>query len=367
MATGEAMTVQRLEKASFPPVGCAAGEGLPAIWRTVLEQSGARFDDSRVIDFGHVEAERRQALSTDVIADLSHYGLIEVKGEDAQKFLASLFTGDVRLVSAEKGLFTAWCDAKGRAQATFWLFVHDGAFYLLLPKGLVKSVLTGLKLYLLRVKATLTDASNNLVRVGLSGPGMESRLAALFGAPPPGQAGDARSYGACTLMAITGQPHPRWLLVGSASAVAEIWQSLLSSVSPVGRDAWSLLDILAGIPLLVPETAGEFIPQMLNIEALGGLCFTKGCYPGQEVIARLHYRGQLKRRLYPAYVASDSVPPPGTALHIEGAAESVGTVVSAARRPDGTVALLGVVKIEEKTQGEVRLANAQGPGLRFVE
>ncbi|MDV3241101.1 MAG: folate-binding protein [Methylocaldum sp.] len=366
MATGEAMTVPGLGKA--PPAGaCTAAESPPELWQAVLEQSGARFDDSGVIDFGHVEAERRQALSADVMADLSHYGLIEVKGDDAQKFLASLFTGDVRLVSAEKGLFTAWCDAKGRAQATFWLFVHDGAFYLLLPKGLVKSVLTGLKLYLLRVKATLTDAGSDLVRVGLSGPSMESRLAALFGAPPPEQAGDTRSYGACTLMAITGQPHPRWVLVGSAAAVAETWQNLLSSVSPVGRDAWSLLDILAGIPLLVPETAGEFIPQMLNMEALGGLCFTKGCYPGQEVIARLHYRGQLKRRLYLAYVAGDSVPPPGTTLHIEGIAESVGTVVSATHHPDGRTALLSVVKIEEKDQGEVRLGDAQGPALRFIE
>jgi folate-binding protein YgfZ len=366
MATGEAIIAQRHEKAAVP-AGQPAGDGCPHAWRAILERSGAGFDPDGVMDFGQIDAERRQALSADVMTDLSHYGLIEAKGEDAQKFLASLFTGDVRLVSTEKGLFTAWCDAKGRTQATFWLFLHSGAFYLLLPKGLVKSVLTGLKLYLLRVKATLADASDSLVRIGLSGPSMEARLTALFGSPPPGQAGETRAYGGCTLMAIAGQPFPRWLAIGSAAAVAEVWQGLISTVPPVGRDAWSLLDILAGLPLLMPETAGEFIPQMLNMEALGGLCFTKGCYPGQEVIARLHYRGQLKRRLYRAYVDSDSVPPPGTALHIEGIAESVGTVVSAARHPDGGVALLAVVKIEEKAQGEVRLADAQGPALRFVE
>jgi len=366
MATGEAMILQPAEKASFPSE-CAVEAGLPDIWRAVLEQNGARFDGAGVVDFGQAESERRKALGGDVMADLSHHGLIEVRGDDAQKFLASLFTGDVRLVSPGRGLFTSWCDAKGRARATFWLFVHEGAFYLLLPKDLVKTVLAGLKQYLLRVKATLADAGDNPMRLGLSGPGMASRLSAVFGASPPGQAGEAGRYGDCTLMAIGGDPFPRWLAIGSAAAIADLWQNLVSTVSPAGRDAWSLLDILAGMPLLVSEIAGEFIPQMLNMEALGGLCFTKGCYPGQEVIARLHYRGQLKRRLYLAYAESDSVPAPGTTLHIDGVAESVGTVVSAARHPDGRVALLAVVKIEEKDQGEVRLADVQGPALRIVE
>jgi folate-binding protein YgfZ len=365
MATGEAMTVAGNEKPFSPPIG--AVDGLPGSWRAVLEQSGARFDESGVIDFGQVDAERRQAVSADVMADLSHYSLIQAKGEDARKFLANLFPGDLRVVSPEKGLFTAWCDAKGRAHATFWVFLHDEAFYLLLPKDIAQSVLSGLKRYLLRVKVTLSEASDSLARIGLSGPDMESRLTALIGAPPPVEAGDALIFGECTIMAIAGQPFPRWLVIGSGKAVADIWQSLVSAVLPVGREAWSVLEILSGIPLLVPETAGEFIPQMLNLEALGGICFTKGCYPGQEVIARLHYRGQLKRRLYLAYVESDAVPAPGTVLHLEGATESVGNVVSAARHPDGSVVLLGVVKIEEKSQGNVRLIDAQGPVLRFVE
>jgi folate-binding protein YgfZ len=149
--------------------------------------------------------------------------------------------------------------------------------------------------------------------------------------------------------------------------VAGLWKDLVPAIRPVGRNAWSLLDILAGLPLLAPETIGEFIPQMLNMEALGGLCFTKGCYPGQEVIARLHYRGQLKRRLYLAYVDSERLPIPGTALHGEGATEGAGTVVCAARHPDGQIALLAVVKIEEKNQTKIRLWDPEGPQLRFAE
>jgi folate-binding protein YgfZ len=366
MAIGEAIGSHNFENgpARF---GTGAAEHLPGEWRAVLERSGARFDPAGITDFGQADAEGREALSADVMADLSHCGLIEARGEDARKFLASLFTGDLRLMSPERGLFTAWCDARGRAQATFWLFMHGDAYYLLLPRDIVEPVLAGLKRYLLRVKANLRDASGSLLRLGLSGPGMESRLAAFLGAPPPGQVGETRTFGGCTLMAIAGHPFPRWLAVGHAEAVIRLWVSLIPAILPVGRNAWTLLDVLAGIPLLVSETAGEFIPQMLNMEALGGLCFTKGCYPGQEVIARLHYRGQLKRRLYLAYVDSEQIPPPGARLYIDAVEESAGTVVSAARHPGGEAALLCVVKTEEKTQGEVRLRDAQGPELRFVE
>lgn len=358
MAIGEALSSH---------VSGGAAEPLPDEWRAVLEQGGARFDGAGVADYGQPEAERRQALSVDVMADLSHYGLIEAQGEDARKFLAGQFPGDVRLVSPERGLFTSWCDAKGRAQATFWLLMRGDAFYLVLPRENVATVLAGLKRFLLRVKATLSDPGESLSRLGLSGPGLEARLAAQFGAPPPLEVGETCDFGAITLLAIAGGPHPRWLALGEPTALAGLWRALMPTVRPVGRDAWSLLDILAGIPLLVTETAGEFIPQMLNLEALGGICYTKGCYPGQEVIARLHYRGQLKRQLYRATLDSGRIPAPGSKLYGEEIAESVGTVVSAARHPDGRVALLAVIKIEEKGLGPVRLEGAEGPELAFVE
>jgi folate-binding protein YgfZ len=142
---------------------------------------------------------------------------------------------------------------------------------------------------------------------------------------------------------------------------------LRADVLPVAGAVWSLLDILSGIPLLGPATIGEFVPQMLNLEALGGLSFTKGCYPGQEVVARLHYRGQLKRRLYLAHIVTDEVPPAGAKLYGPGTAESVGMVVSAARSGPGMVAVLAVVVIEQKALGGIRLGDAQGPVLEFSE
>jgi folate-binding protein YgfZ len=167
----------------------------------------------------------------------------------------------------------------------------------------------------------------------------------------------------CTVVALGPAPHPRWLAVGPAEALASLCSGRFPTALPIDCAAWSLLDILAGIPLLLPETSGEFIPQMANLEALGGLSFKKGCYPGQEVVARLHYRGQLKRRMVLATVAADPAPEPGTTPYGTGTSESIGLVLAAAPGGAGQTALLAVVVIEQIERGDIRLHDAEGPRL----
>ncbi|QXP89701.1 CAF17-like 4Fe-4S cluster assembly/insertion protein YgfZ [Methylococcus capsulatus] len=344
MAAGEAL------KGQMP--GCAAVNA-PAEWMDFLDRRGASGGEGAEL-----------ALGGDLIADLSHFGLIEVKGEEAGKFLGSMLTGDVRLVSETLGQFTSWCDGKGRIQATFWLFKRGGAYYLLLPEALLPGVITRLKMFLLRTKATITNASGTLARIGLSGAGIADTL----GSALPEPRGGTMSVGDCTLLALGGEPRPRWLAVGTSPAVSALWNKAAPSARPAGAGAWALLDILAGIPYVTTETAGEFIPQMLDLEALGGLSYKKGCYPGQEVIARLHYRGQLKRKVFLAHADCPEVPAPGTRLHRPGFDESVGLVVSAAK--DGReypVTMLAVVVLERKAQGDIRLGSADGPLLVFAD
>jgi hypothetical protein len=344
MAAGEALKVQ---------MAGHAAPNVPAEWAEFLDRSGSARGDG-------VEA----ALGGDLIADLSHFGLIEVKGEEAGKFLGSMLTGDVRLVSETLGQFTSWCDGKGRIQATFWLFLRDGAYYLLLPEELLPGVIARLKMFLLRTKAAITDASGTLARIGLSGAGIAETL----GSALPEQRGGTAVAGDCTLIALGSEPRPRWLAVGTPPAVSALWEKLAAAARPAGAGAWALLDILAGIPYVATGTAGEFIPQMLDLEALGGLSYKKGCYPGQEVIARLHYRGQLKRKAFLAYADCPEVPAPGTRLYRPGFDESVGLVVSAAK--DGRehrIALLAVAVIEQKALGDIHLGNAEGPLLVFAD
>lgn len=303
------------------------------------------------------------APAGDVLADLSHFGLIAVEGPEAAQFLGSLFTGDVRLVSPTLGQFTSWCDGKGRMLATFWLFMRGDSYYLLLPMALVPTTVTRLKQFLLRTKATVSDASDALSRVGLSGAGVAAALASAAGIDAAAARGTTFALGDCTVVALGPAPHPRWLAIGPAGALASLCSGRLPAALPIDCAAWSLLDILAGIPWLLPETSGEFIPQMVNLEALGGLSFKKGCYPGQEVVARLHYRGQLKRRMVLATVAADPAPEPGAKLYGKGTSESIGMVLASAPGGAGQAALLAVVVIEQLEQGDIRLRDAEGPRL----
>ena len=367
MAAGEAIVMQGPGAAGIPASDPQSALVTPGEWQRVLEQAGALIEGNAVYGFGDDDSQLAQAQSGDVMADLSHFGLIAVEGPEAQKFLASLFTGEVRRVTPSLGQFTSWCDGKGRMLTTFWLFMRGETYHMLLPLDMVPSTLARLRQFLLRTKAKITDASANLVRLGLSGAGLEARLASVLGGKPPTVQGETAEFYGCSLVAIPGAGQPRWLAIGSAESIKRLWDGLLPAALPVGSAAWCLLDILAGIPFLQTATSGEFIPQMLNLEALGGLCFTKGCYPGQEVVARLQYRGQLKRRLYLAYLDSEQVPSPGAKLYGANTSESVGTVISAALCGAGRVALLAVVVIEQKALGEIHLADLQGPKLNFVE
>jgi folate-binding protein YgfZ len=131
----------------------------------------------------------------------------------------------------------------------------------------------------------------------------------------------------------------------------------------VGADARQLLDILAGVPGLTPETVDAFVPQMINLDALHGINFKKGCYTGQEIVARTHYLGKLKRRMFLLHCAIDGLPAPATALYntAQRSDEAAGAVVAAQRAPQGGIALLAVVQIEAVTQGELRLGGSNGP------
>lgn len=344
MAAGEALKVQ---------MAGSAAPNAPAEWADFLDRFVPAAGDGAEL-----------ALGGNLVADLSHFGLIEVKGEEAGKFLGSMLTGDVRLVSETLGQFTSWCDGKGRIQATFWLFLRDGAYYLLLPEELLPGVIARLRMFLLRTKAAIADASGTLARIGLSGAGIPETL----GLALPEQRGGTAVVGDCTLIALGSEPRSRWLAVGSPRAVIALWEKLAAAARPAGTGAWALLDILAGIPHVVADTAGEFIPQMLDLEVLGGLSYKKGCYPGQEVIARLHYRGQLKRKVFLAYADCSEIPVPGTRLYRPGFDESVGLVVSAAK--DGRehrIALLVVAVIDQKALGDIHFGNAEGPLLVFAD
>jgi len=337
-------------------------------WKDFLVNKGAEFDgDDRVINFGNPERELRLVVAGEALTDRSHTGLIAVHGEDASTFLQGQFTNDIREVSEHRSQISAFCSPKGRMLANFRIFHRDDSYYLHLPHAQLEATLKRLRMFVLRSKVVLEDASENFVRIGFSGSKAPAQLEALIGSAPA-QADDAATRNGLTVIRLPGVS-PRYEMFGELDALQKLWTQLDVHAAPVGDRAWSLLDVRAGVPVIVPETADAFVPQMANMQVIHGVSFKKGCYTGQEVVARMQYLGKLKRRMYLAHVGVSDCPAPGEALFSSNSesGQGAGRIVSAAPCPDGGCDLLAVVEIAARERDDLRLGAEDGPSLSFKE
>jgi hypothetical protein len=332
-------------------------------WRALLSAEGARFDGERVTDFGDPSGELRAALHGDVRCDLSHYGLIRVCGDDAETFLQGQLTADLREIAAGGSRLAAWCNPKGRMLASMRLLRWADGFLLRLPRERLDAVLSRLRLYLLRARVTLADVSDELPRIGLSVPAAAALLQQL-GMRLPEAVGQVLGTGPLAVVRVPGL-HPRCEILGPGAAMADTWRGL-AAARAVGADGWGLLETLSGVPEIHRETVEAFVPQMTNLELLGGVSFTKGCYTGQEVVARTQHLGKLKRRMYLARLSEGPRPAPNAALLAggEAGAAEVGRVVTAYPDGSGGWQLLAVVQIAA-VGGAITVEGAGNSSLRF--
>ncbi len=332
-------------------------------WKRLLEEAGAAFgEDGNVLHFGNPERERRAATGGSVICDLSHHGMIRVQGEDAARFLQGQLTNDSARVDDSHSQLSGYCTPKGRLLAIFRLFARDNAIWLRLPATLLDPTLARLRKYVLMSKVTLEPVGNEFAAIGLSGPRCEDELAAAIGAAAPATVDGAVTRDGLTVIRVPGL-HPRFEIHGPIEAMSKLWQRLDVHAAPVGAGVWLLLDILAGVPEVLPETVEEFIPQTVNLDLLGAISFNKGCYTGQEIVARLHYRGTVKRRMYLAECAIEQTPPPGSAVHAAGADQPAGQVVVAAPAAERGQNLLISVVVGQAQTAALQLGADGGPPL----
>jgi folate-binding protein YgfZ len=339
-------------------------------WFDFLEASGGWAVNGRAMHFGHEAAELWTVLNDgDICSDLSHRGLIALQGADADLFLQGQLTCDVRQATFDHSVLGAFCSPKGRALACFRLFRREETAYLELPQELVEPTLTRLRKYVLRAKVTLEDASDRLFRLGIAGPHAAELLMGLFGAIPEMVNGIVYTTGEWPDITVIRLPGitPRFELHGALPVMQALWKALHNDVTFTGAEPWRLLDILAGIPTIYLETVEAFVPQMINLDILDGISFQKGCYTGQEVVARTHYLGKLKRRMVLARVNSEDRPQPGDPLFSPqaDASQSAGRLVDVAEHPDGGYAVLAVALIECAEQGVLQWGDAHGPVLKL--
>ncbi len=301
--------------------------------------------------------------SSDIVADLSHNALLAVSGDDAAAFLHAQFTNDVEALVPGTAQWNGWCSAKGRLLSTFLLARRAEGFLLMLPAEIAAPIAKRLAMFVLRSKVKIADASELYARIGIAGPNAASIVEKHWGslAAP---LSSVEKDGAIAI-ALDAERFVALVPTMAAPAFRDLfpadWQR-------DGADEWERRSIRSGMPIIVAATQEAFVPQMANFELVGGVSFKKGCYPGQEIVARTQYRGILKKRMALAHLAGTERPRPGQNVYSSAFGDqSAGTIVHAAPALDGGFDALVVAQVEGLARRDLRWNAPDGPPLEILE
>ena len=330
-------------------------------WVDFLKAEGAHFSVDQIVDdFGNAEAEREATATGSIVANLSTYALLRVQGEDAQNFLQGQLTCDVNALETGECSYGAYCTAKGRMLGSFLIFRDNEGYALLMSRDIAAATQKRLQMFVLRAKVKIEDLSERTVLLGLSG----SHAGAAFteaGYAPSDAAMRIENHGACIVLRLDDKRYIA--LIEDETLARSLWQQFKLSLKPVGDACWQWLDIVRGIPWITAPTQEQFVPQMANLEKIGGVSFKKGCYPGQEIVARTQYLGKANRRMRLAHCAAQVQ----TGDAVYGASlgdQACGMVANAAPAPEGGWDAL-VVLNNGALEGPVHAQGLQGPTLDF--
>jgi len=293
---------------------------------------------------------------------LSHEGVLAVRGPDANKFLQGQLTCNLNYLDAQRSSLGARCTPKGRMQSSFRILMEGDGYLLAMDRALVQTQLTELTKYAAFSKSKLYDESNEWVRFGLSaGDGALVSLGLDLAANADQV---ASAHGLIAVRLCDGRAE-LWTRAKDAETTR---LRLAAQLPEASIETWLLAQIRAGIGQVLAATRELFIPQMINLQALGGVSFKKGCYTGQEIVARMQYLGKLKRRLH-RLAAEDTdtpVPEPGVELYSPVHGSSVGEVVLAASATGG-LELLAVLQEDAAADGRIFLGSPDGIPLTLLD
>jgi len=342
-------------------------------WNHFLVEQGGRGRDGRIDDFG--AALGVDQLRAGFVAPIGDLGLIALTGDDAASFLHNQLTNDVEHLTVGEARLAGYCSPKGRLMATFLMWRSAEAIYLELARDILAPLQKRLQMFVMRAKAKLADATAdaaNEVMLGIGGAKADAALKAWFDALP------AKPYSVVQhplgilirLADAFGAPRYQWLM--SAANAHTVFPALAATLNKGGNDAWHLAAVHAGVPQVAAATQEQFVPQMINFELLGGVNFKKGCYPGQEIVARSQYLGKLKRRMTLATLDALDAKAGDEVFLVSEPEQPCGMLVNVAPNGAGGVDALVEMKLAAIEQGEreagsVRLASAGGAPLRLQD
>jgi len=281
--------------------------------------ANARFDGDTVSSFGDPGGEFTSATQEGVKCPLLSGGLVRFDGADAQSFINAQFTTNCLQLTPSQGQLSAWCDPKGRVLFLFVLFTKGEEYFAALPAAQIPKFIQRLRMYVLRAAVGIEDVSADYRQIGIvhHSPDGTAR-------PAPWSVSSADSLLAAVRF---GPGAARTLAIVAASDALDYW--LADPLASAGEPVWQAMNALSGVPELDDTSSGQYLPQQLNLDRLDAVSFAKGCYPGQEIVARLKYRGEVKKRLAAAACTGNSGIASGTAIRLPDENRNVGNVLRA--------------------------------------
>jgi folate-binding protein YgfZ len=331
-------------------------------WLQFLQQNGALLDANDPTQVAGFSATAN--LADGFVAPLTHLGLISASGEDAANFLHNQLTNDVEHLGSAEARLAGYCSPKGRLLATFLMWRTADVIVLELPRALQPAIQKRLQMFVLRAKVKLSDLGSERVILGLGGKAIEP-LKGSFTQLPAAPYAAASSDAGTLLRVADADGLARYQWVTTVDTAQRLWPDITAHAPAAGPQAWRLTDIHAGVPLVTQATQEQFVPQMINFELIGGVNFKKGCYPGQEVVARSQYLGKLKRRMVRASVAQAAVAAGSEVFAAGDPEQPCGMIVNAENNAAGGSDLLVELKIGALEDGAIHLGAATGPTLHI--
>jgi len=338
-------------------------------WIEHLATLGARFhqdEATQIEDFGKTLSAAD--LAEGMVAPLTDLGLIAVAGDDAASFLHNQLTNDVEHLGTSEARLAGYCTPKGRLQATFLMWRTGQDIFLQLPRAIQPPLQKRLTMFVLRAKAKLRDATDEAPTaavLGLAGAKAGEALARQVGTLPAAPYAKLDGAFGTVIRLADALGAPRYLWITSAETATTALAQLRETLALGGNAAWHLAEIHAGVPQVTQPTQEQFVPQMVNFELIGGVNFKKGCYPGQEIVARSQYLGKLKRRMTLATLPNAAARAGDEVFSSDDPDQPSGMIVNAAPNGQGGADALVEIKLAALDH-EVRHGSAGGTQLAFL-
>lgn len=329
-------------------------------WQQFIGQQSLVPHDIPDSSSGKIPAQDLLADQRAIFCSLDQFGCIQVSGEDAQTFLQGQFSNDVNLVTPELGQLSSYCSPKGRILATFLLVQWQQAYWIIVPRELLEGILNRLRMFVLRAKVQLADCSDTYALLGLFTD--EPAATDLPWAPLPDIPYHCESSNDYLQISLPGPLHRRLVLSEITTAIN--WLQM-KSLSRVHAELWDWCDLAAGIAHIHADTQETYTPQMVNLDLAGGVSFKKGCYPGQEVVARTHYLGKVKRRMF-RFMSTATEPVSIGHELLDSQKQVIGNVVACTRLQGGNFYLLAVIPVEKAIE-PIFLAGDANAALQLLD